>query len=273
MSKNIKRAERPDQALFFVMMGVCFLFFAVASANLAYYSFGEYRHKTAFVGELQASSEQFMAPYKRKELKDRIDSNASLASRHLLELILSGAGALVLFGITLLFFRNALRACKVKTYYENIDWNVIPLPTHRVEVHYKQIYDILFALIILFFVGMLMLIFKGQGLKLTTAIISFLITLTLLLLSYLHIRAKRRAVRLFDASGITRGDGRQFSWNEFCGVVTRIDINYAREQYAWRVEFAFANGEAAWIIPHRIKNAEEVFKFIAALPGAFLKDS
>ncbi|MEO6588409.1 MAG: hypothetical protein ABIP06_03685, partial [Pyrinomonadaceae bacterium] len=86
-------------------------------------------------------------------------------------------------------------------------------------------------------------------------------------------RAKRQTLRLFDASGITRGDGRHFSWNEFCGVVTRIDINYAREKYVWRIELAFANGEATWIIPHRIKNAEDVFNYVAALPRAFLKDS
>ncbi len=95
--------------------------------------------------------------------------------------------------------------------------------------------------------------------------------LVLVAICHLTIRAKRRAVRQFDASGITRGDGRRFAWNEFQGVITRIDINYAREQYAWRIELAFANGEKAWIIAQRVENAEEIFKYLAALPRASLK--
>ncbi len=41
----------------------------------------------------------------------------------------------------------------------------------------------------------------------------------------------------------------------------------------WRIELAFGGGEAAWIIPNRTKNAEEVFNFVAALPRAYLKNS
>ena len=140
----------------------------------------------------------------------------------------------------------------------------------------------LLALIAVFFIGMSLLIsfqtltsqFEATTGKIIKGILFPGVLMSVLVaICYLMIRAKRRAVRQFDASGITRGDGRHFAWNEFQGVLSRIDINYAREKYAWRVELAFANGEKAWIIPNRIKDPEEVFTYVAALPGARLKDS
>lgn len=273
MNQNIKLAERPDKSLFMTMMGVIFLLFAVAPAYWAFYNFGLYGQKAAFVGELQTSSEQFLTPNEREERKDKISFNSSMANRYRLEMFLSTAGSFVLFGIALLLFRKALKARKIKPQYELINWRTIPMPTSRIEVRQKRIYDVLSAFVVIFFGGMILLMLLTNGIRNVSVILTVLILAFLSVFGFLLLRAKNQTVRLFDASGITRGDGRQFSWNEFCGVVTRIDINYAREQYAWRVEFAFANGEAAWIIPHRIKNAEEVFKFIAALPGAFLKDS
>jgi len=119
----------------------------------------------------------------------------------------------------------------------------------------------------------MLLVLLTNGIKLTSAILLFLNTLFLLAVCYLLIKANRQAAHLFDASGITRGDGRHFAWNEFQGVVTRIDINLrTRRKYVWRIELAFASGEKAWIIPNRIKNSEEVFNFVAALPRAYLKD-
>jgi len=269
MNQNTKHTTRPDQPLFFVMMGVFFLLLAIAPANWSYYTFGEFGRATATAGKFQASSEQFMTPNERKERKDRIALWTSLVSRHRLEAILSGAGALGLFGIALRFFRNALRGRKIKNYYENIDWNIIPMPSSRIEVRQKRLYDVLFAFVVIFFGGMILLM--NNKITNSSVILSVSILAFLSVFCFLMIRAKRQTVRRFDASGITRGDGRQFAWNDFCGVVPRIDINYAREKYAWRVELAFAGGEAAWIIPHRIKNAEEVFKYISRLPHAVLK--
>lgn len=104
-------------------------------------------------------------------------------------------------------------------------------------------------------------------------IITALIVAFLLAFSYLIVRAKRKAVTAIDNSGITRGDGRQFPWSEFQGLVTRI--NYERVsfgRYIWRIEFAFENGEGAWIIPYRVKNEEDVFSFVVRLPRAYLKN-
>lgn len=269
MNQNIKRAEHTDKSLFMTMMGVFFLVFAIAPAYLAYYSFVEYERKTGFVGELQASSEQFLTPNERKERKDRISTNSWLANRSRLEMFLGAAGSFVLFGIALLLFRKALKARKIKPQYELIDRRTIPMPTSRIEVRQKRIYDVLFAFVVIFFGGMILLMLLTNGIRNVSVILTVSILAVLSFFCFLMLRAKRRTVRLFDASGITRGDGRQFSWNEFQGVVTRIDINFVRGKYVWRVELAFANGEAAWIIPHRIKNAEEVFNYVAALPRAF----
>lgn len=54
---------------------------------------------------------------------------------------------------------------------------------------------------------------------------------------------------LFEASGVTRGDGRRFSWSEFNGVDYLVAVRPpSGEEYLWRIELAFTGGEA-WIIP------------------------
>jgi len=280
---NIKktRAERPDKSLFNAMMSVFFLFFAIAPAYWAFYNYGEYNRTTAFVQELTNQSDEFLTPNAREERKNRIASSSSRADRYFLEMALSGAGSLVLLGISLLFFRNAWEARKKKNFYQNIDWSAIPIPQNRVEVRYNKLYDILFGLIFVFFGGMLLLIvyqnFTGKFITPGNALIRSLllgipVVLFLAIFCFVMFRAKRRAVLLFDTSGVTRGDGRHFAWSDFCGVVTQTAFNHrTRRKYVWRIELAFENGEAAWIIPNRIKNAAEVFEYLAALPRAYLK--
>lgn len=96
--------------------------------------------------------------------------------------------------------------------------------------------------------------------------------LTVAAFSFLMIRAKRKSVRLFNAFGITRGDGRLFPWSDFQGVITQIDVNRrTTNRYVWRIELACAAGESAWIIPNRVKNIGEVENFISSLPGVHLK--
>jgi len=65
------------------MMGVIFLLFAVAPAYWAFYNFGLYGQKAAFVGELQTSSEQFLTPRrtKRQDFLQLFDGE-SLSSRN-----------------------------------------------------------------------------------------------------------------------------------------------------------------------------------------------
>ncbi len=268
---NINRAERPDKAAFRMFMGAFLLIACLPLAYWANYSYALYQKSTERVRYLRENPEPFPTNNQRKEREDRIALSMSMADRQRLETILSGAGAFVLFGGAMLLFGSALKARKIKPQYEIIDWRIIPMPTRRIEVRQKRIYDVLFAFIVIFFGGMMLLVLLTNGIRNVSVILSVLILVFLSVFCFLMLRAKRRTVRLFDASGITRGDGRQFSWNEFGGVVTRIDINYARQKYVWRIELAFANGESAWIIPNRIKNAEEVFNYVAALPRAVLK--
>lgn len=271
---KIKRAERPDKAAFRTFMGAFLMITCIPFAVWSYWSYANYQHTTDHVRYLRDHPEPFPTNNQRKEQEDMIALRTSMANRHRLEAILSGAGSLILFGGAIFLFARAVKARRNKPHYASIDWRTTPLPTRRIEIQYRRIYDILTVLVILFFVGMMMLNLRGNGLRLTSAILLFLITSFLLAFGYLQVRAKRQAARLFDDSGITRGDGRRFSWNEFQGVVTRIDINLTRRRkYVWRIELAFANGEKAWIIPNRIKSEEEVFKFVAALPPAILKNS
>ena len=280
---NLKttRAERPDKSLFYAMLGVFFLLFAVAPAYWAFYNFGEYDRTSAFVRELKRQSDEFLTPNEREERKNRIASSNSRADRYFLEMILSGAGSLVLFGISLLLLRKALKARKKENHYENVDWRLIPIPQQRLEVRCTKLHDILFALIVLFFGGMLLFIvyqnFTGQFITPGNALIraslfGVPVILFLAIFCFIMLRAKRRIVVLFDASGITRGDGRHFLWSDFCGVVTQTAFNpRTQKRRVWRIELAFSGGEAAWIIPNRIKNAPEVFEYLQQLPRAVLK--
>lgn len=281
--KNVKtnRAERPDKGLFMTMMGVFFLLFAIAPAYWAFYNFGEYRQTADFIERLSESFKKNQTPEAGQEYSERVSAMSSRAERYQFEMMLSGAGGAVLFGIALLFFRKAWRSRNRKNFYENIDPRTIPIPPNRIEVSYKKLYDVLFALIFLFFGGMLLLIifqnFTSKFIKSADAIIRSLIfavpiILLLSVICYLMIRAKRNALRFFDASGIKRGDGRIFAWSEFCGKVTQTAFNQrTQRKYIWRVELVFADGESAWLIPNRIKNYDEIFNYVASLPPATLK--
>lgn len=247
MNQNIKRVERPDNADFKTFVGGFFLIAAIPITVWAYWCF----KGTAYYSDTN-----------RGNIEGAICAFVSLS----------------FFANAVRLFTGALKTRKIKPQYKPIDWRTIPLPTRLVEVRQKKIYDVLLAVIAVFFIGMSLLIsfqtltsqFEATTGKVIKGILfPGVLMLVLMAICYLTIRAKRRAVRQFDASGITRNDGRQFAWNEFQGVATRIDINYARQKYVWRIELALAGGEKAWIIPNRIKNAEEVFKYLIALPRAF----
>lgn len=274
---KIERPEPPDKSLFMTMMGAFFLCFAVAPTYWSYYNYGEYKRTNVFVQELKSKSEQFLTADEKKEKENRIYFLESGADRNKLEMILSGAGAFVLFGISLLFFRKALKSRGVKPNYAALDRRTISFPIQRVEVKYKRYYGLLFAFIAVFFIGMAVLIsyqsltsqFESANGKIIKGVL-FPIALFSIpsVVGILIIRAKRRAVRVFDNSGITRGDGRHFAWNEFRGVVTQTARNRYRQKYTWREELIFDNGEQAWIIPNRVKNYAEVSNYISHLPRA-----
>lgn len=273
------RAEQPDKAMFYAMMGAFFIFFSLPAFYWAIYNYGEYSRTTEFVQELREKPAANLTPNEKKEIESRISINSSMVDRYRLEMFLSGAGGLVLFGIALMFFRAAFRARKRKNYYEEIDWRTTLMPTARLEVRFAYFQNILLIGLIAFF-GLLIAFNLYQTLTspfssgneiIVKGGLSLFVVALCLFLVFLMIRAKRRAVCIFDASGITRGDGRHFYWAEFCGVVTQTARNRFGKSYVWRTELAFSGGETAWIIPPRIKNAPEVFAYIAQFPPAKLK--
>ncbi len=275
MSDQIKpktnRAERPDKAAFRAFMGAFFLIACIPLAVWAYWSYADYQKTNDTVRHWREQPDSMPTGLSREQT---IAIRTSIADRHRLEAILSGAGSLILFGGAILLFTRAAKARKNTPQYANIDWRTIQQPTRRVEVQFKRLYDALAIFLFIFLGGLTLLILRVNGFTIVSAILLFLNTAILLAVCYLLINAKRKSARLFDVSGITRNDNRHFSWNEFQGVVTRIDINLrSRRKYVWRIELAFGCGEAAWIIPNRIKNADEVFTYIAPLPRAVLKGS
>ncbi|MCD9188361.1 MAG: hypothetical protein LUM44_18230 [Pyrinomonadaceae bacterium] len=278
---KIKRAEPPDKALFNAMMGVFFLLFALAPSYWAFYNFGEYRHATDFIEQLKENSRKTDAPEAGQEYAERITSFSSRASRYRLEMLLSGAGALVLLGISALLFTKAFKARRRKNFYEEINAQSFPIPTAKIEVRYSNFQSVLLGGVIAFFTlvpGFVFyqtltspfstareIIIKGAFSFFPLAVILFIVFLT--------VRAKRNSIEYFDNSGVMRSDGRHFPWTQFCGVVTQTALNRYMKRYVWREELAFSGGETVWIIPHRIKNYGEIADFISRLPKAVLKNA
>lgn len=275
------RAERPDKALFYLMAGIFFLLFSVAPAYWAFYNFGEYDQTKNFVEELKAKPEQFLTPDEKKEKESRIFFLSSRTDRYRLEMILSGAGSFVLFAVALLFFTKSWRAKNKRNFYEKVDLRSIPIPSAPIEIQHKKAYSVLSWLLVSFFVAMFLLIayqsFSSRFISFENAVIRTLlfvvpIILFLAIFIFVQIRAKRNVALLIDNSGVTRGDGRHFAWQNFCGVITRTALNRRTQHYyVWRKELAFENGETTWVIPNRIKNYEEVFAYLEKLPPAKLK--
>jgi len=281
--KNVKanRAAPPDKALFNAMMGVFFLLFALAPAYWAFYNFGEYRRTTDFIERLQESFRKNNDPEAGQEYSERLTVFNSRANRHRLEMLLSGAGAVVLLGISALLFVKAVRSRGRKNFYEEINARFIQIPNARIEVKYTNVQSVLLGGVIAFFSLMSALIFyqtlnspfsTSREIIAKGAFALFVFGLVLLIV-FLQIRAKRNSVKTIDSSGVTRGDGRHFSWNQFCGIITQTARNRFMKRYVWREELAFSGGETVWIIPQRIKNYNEVSAFIATLPKAVLKKS
>ncbi|HQU81997.1 MAG TPA: hypothetical protein PKY59_02670 [Pyrinomonadaceae bacterium] len=281
--KNLKanRAERPDKALFNAMMGVFFLLFAFAPAYWAFYNFGEYRSTTDFIEELSKKNDQTKNPEVGQEYGERKTVFESRAKRYRLEMLLSGAGAFILFGISALLFIKALKSRGKKNIYEEIDASFIPPPNTKIEVKYTNFQSVLLGGLIAFFSLMSALIFY-QTLKspfstqreiIVKAAFSLFLFAIVLFIVFLQIRAKRNSVKTIDSTGVTSGGGRHFPWNRFCGVITQTALNRFMKRYIWREELAFSGGETVWIIPQRIKNYGEVSAFISQLPKAVLKNS
>lgn len=277
MNNPVVKAERPDKPLFFAMMGVFLLLLSIAPAYWASYNYGEADRTNEL---LRRWSQQPEIVPKDSYSENPFDFQKSKLQRYKFEMALSGFGSFVLFGVALLLFIKSFKSRNKKNLYHEINWRMRPMPTAKIEVTYTNFQTILLVGLSLFFVLMSILLFyqtltsqfsTTREIIVKGAFCLLLLGLVLLLIS-LAIRARRQAVKMFDASGVTRGDGKHFYWAEFCGVVTQTARNRFGRTYVWRKELAFSNGETAWIIPQRIKNSNEVFEYLNKLPSAVLKE-
>ena len=189
------------------------------------------------------------------------------------------------FGAVALMFLSAslglfVRAIKIvyqnkinKPQYKTIDRQMISKLTSHVEVKYSRVSDVALLCLVFFFGGVILFALFGSSIKLVNLIAVFFSLSILFVICFLVFRSKRKAVRLFDAGGVERGDGQRFSWQDFRGTITRTGNTRYALKVVWRVELVFADGEEAWIISQCIKNHQEVFDFVNCLPTAVLKES
>ncbi len=276
------RATRPDKTIFFAMMGAFFVLFSLPAFYWANYNYGEYSRTAKFVREMREKPTANLTANDKKELENRISSSSSQADRFKLEMLLSGAGGLVLSGIALLLFTKAFKDRNRKNFYEKADRRTIPKLSAPIEILYKNSYGVLFWAIVLFFAGIFSLTayqsFTNPFITTENAIVrASLLGVPIILFTsiflFLMLRARRNIVRLLDDAGVTRGDGTRFPWQDFCGVISQTAFNRrTQRRYVWREELAFENGDAAWIIPNRVKNYDEIKAFLDALPRAVLKE-
>ncbi|CAN5383523.1 hypothetical protein BH10ACI1_BH10ACI1_15430 [soil metagenome] len=272
-----------EKAQFRVFIGAFFLIAAFPAGYWANYTFGEYRNNAAVLQRWREHPEEIRTGLKPA---DQIYIQSTTVQNKLLEASLFGAGSLLCLLIAAFLFLRAFKIFRrTKTENSNyapIDPQTIPKPPNRIEIRATRFQNWLLVGLIAFF-GFLTVINLSQlftsQFTTTTDIIykgflfhGFIIALIFVLI-FLMIRANRKSVRAFDVSGVTRGDGKHFSWEDFRGAIRRIGRSRFGGRHNWRTELVFADGGEVWIIPQRINNYAEVFRFVDALPQAMLKDN
>lgn len=150
------------------------------------------------------------------------------------------------------------------------DWPGVVL-ARPVKVHYSRLHQVLFAFVMIFFLGLSLVILAVNGFTGAGVLIVALNVILLFVLYYVMSRGRKRAACLFDHAGVTRGDGRRFSWSEFKRVDYLMAVRpQSGEEDLWRIELVFTGGEA-WIIPQRVNNLNEINEVINRLPGEHRK--
>ena len=135
-----------------------------------------------------------------------------------------------------------------------------------VRIQYKGYFSILNGCLFVLTVVLCAGIIAANGLEPVSLLVVTLNVLFLLGFLFIQLRGKRQSATLFEASGVTCGDGRRMGWNEFRGVDYLLVKRSPTRTTLWRVELVFA-GRKVWILPNRVQNWEEIKAFVAALPG------
>jgi len=263
-----------------ICIAAVLLIVGLVLGGVGYKSYSEYSTESNVVRFYRAHPEEVPTHDGREQF---IAENESAAESNLNLAMLSGAGSLLLLlGGAALFMlggrkdkSGAAPAARpdedpVRHAEEMNRWAGVAL-ARPVEVHYSRLHGVLFALIMVFFIGTGALVVATNGFSSNSLFVLALIGLLLPALYFILNRARRRAARLFNLSGVTRGDSRRLNWDEYRGVNYRMAIKpRSGKEYLWRVELAFAGGDA-WIIPQRVSNLEEISNLISSLPGAHQK--
>lgn len=151
--------------------------------------------------------------------------------------------------------------------FESItEWAKVAL-AKPVQVRYAKRFAVLFGVLMVFFVGMAVAIVAANGFTGAGVVVLPLIVVFAVFLYFILSRGLKRAVHTFDATGVTLGDKRRFDWSDFKSVDYRVALKPGgAEEWLWRVELAFAGGEA-WIIPQRVVNLDEINDLVLSIPG------
>jgi hypothetical protein len=270
------RTERPDKAGFIAFLGIFLLIAGVCFGTWSYWTYGQYRHASDYAEYLRQNPNALVKSKYNQD--DIIRSNENSADHDRLEAMWVGAvGLILLSGAALLFVRAVKTYRRIKrNEYEEIDWRALNKPLNRTEVLYGRTHTIAAVIFYIFFGGLVLLTFinsfKASGIDGKGIFIGSFNLLILLTVYYLLTKGKSKSIKSFDASGITRVDGRHFLWSDFRGAIPRIGTSRYGGKYNWRTELMFAAGGVVWVIPQRIKNYEEVYNFIDALPLAVPKE-
>ena len=85
--------------------------------------------------------------------------------------------------------------------------------------------------------------------------------------AWLFRRAYVKSVKYFSDEGLMLNDGRSFARDDLSRVVDRIRLNRITGiKFIRRTEIHFKNGDAAWLLPTKISNFNEVYKLVGSLP-------
>lgn len=137
------------------------------------------------------------------------------------------------------------------------------------EVKTGKLQFVLIGLLGLFFVPMgagLFISGVSKGFDVVPTGIGAACLLMYALIVWLVLRAYRKSVRNFTDAGLTRVDGRRLAWSDLEQVVSRMGTNKSGRPFMWRCEIRFKGGEAAWVIPSKVSNYEEVIYYVDSLP-------
>lgn len=264
-------------------VAILLLITGLALAGFAYSCYSEYQTASNVARYFRTNPNAIPTLIAGETREQYIAGEMMAADRNRTQAILSASGGLLflLGGAALLVFGR-----KKERFTPAPDGGLNEDPTQRFEamnrwasgalarpikIQFKRRYAVLFASIMIFFTGISLLMIAVNGFTAVSLLILVLNVSLLFFLYYIMNRAQRKSLSLFDSSGVVRRDNRRFNWGEFKSVDYLMAIKpRSGREYLWRIELAFSSGEA-WIIPQRVKNWDEINRFVATLPGTHQK--